>query len=164
MDTSPRGSLVDSPIWNSDIWDGHTAHCDSNLNGIIRKDGSFLGLWRKCETDQLRAIPLIPQATYWRSASTYQPSAKPLFLLRGAGSSNIWTTTVGSELTYHAILIVSNRRDVSKGSAVPMDGTPLAWTDDRGGMRQSIVMIEMSRSSRAQLPPQSLSTHERGCM
>ena len=76
---------------------------------------SFLGLWRRCETDELLTIPphgLI--ASDWRNASTYKPLVDhPLFVLAGSGAedpSNIWTTKTNIRygrwagcLLYHAI-------------------------------------------------------------
>ena len=51
--------VLNSTIWNEDYWPAQhkVAHCDANLNGIIRNDGSFLGLWRRCETSDLLTIP-----------------------------------------------------------------------------------------------------------
>mmetsp|Transcript_1750 Transcript_1750/g.2409 ORF Transcript_1750/g.2409 Transcript_1750/m.2409 type:complete len:445 (+) Transcript_1750:86-1420(+) len=101
--------VLNSTIWNEDYWakNHRFAHCDANLNGIIRKDNSFLGLWRRCETPDLLTIPHTLYASDWKNASTYQPSIEPLFVLTGSGAedpSNIWTT-VGKEgkIAYHAI-------------------------------------------------------------
>ena len=100
--------VLNSTIWNADYWNvtGRVAHCDSNLNGIINDDGSFLGLWRKCETLNLLTIPHRLTATDWKNASTYQPHLQPLFVLAGSGAedpTNIWTTTINGLTAYHAI-------------------------------------------------------------
>jgi hypothetical protein len=104
--------VLDSTIWNSDYWakSHRIARCDSNLNGIILNDATqtFLGLWRRCETENLLTIPHRLTASDWRNASTYIPNPEPLFVLGGSGAedpSNIWTTTAkdGSVIAYHAI-------------------------------------------------------------
>lgn len=101
--------VLNSTIWNSDYWakNHRVAKCDGNLNGIIRKDGSFLGLWRRCETKDLFTIPHTLTASDWKNASTYQPNPAPLFVLAGSGAedpSNIWTTYVQDVgRAYHAI-------------------------------------------------------------
>ena len=100
---------MNSTIWNEDFWPAQHrfAHCDANLNGIIRNDGSFLGLWRRCETSDLLTIPHTLHATDWKDASTYQPNINHLFPLGGSGAedpSNIWTThTKDVGIAYHAI-------------------------------------------------------------
>ena len=113
--TSPEGPwsepmlVINSTKWNSDYFNktGRIATCDTNLNGIIRADGSFLGLWRRCETDQLHTIPHTLVASDWRNASTYMPDPHPLFVLGGSGAedpSNIWVTTSADGTTaYHAL-------------------------------------------------------------
>lgn len=111
--------VLNSTIYNSDYWKKYntTAKCDSNLNGIIlpspNKDGKqpFLGLWRRCETDDLLTIPHTLVASDWKNASTYEPQIdKPLFVLAGSGAedpSNIWTTRTSDmaddQVAYHAI-------------------------------------------------------------
>ena len=101
--------VVNSTYWNSDYWNktGRVAVCDTNLNGIIRADGSFLGLWRRCETDRLLTIPHRLYASDWRNASTYTPDPEPLFALGGSGAedpSNIWATTAADGTTaFHAL-------------------------------------------------------------
>ncbi|CAJ1938703.1 unnamed protein product [Cylindrotheca closterium] len=101
--------VLNSTIWNEDYWakNHRFAHCDANLNGILRHDGSFLGLWRKCETPDLLTVPHTLYASDWKDASTYQPSIDPLFVLTGSGAedpSNIWTTeTSDAGVAYHAI-------------------------------------------------------------
>ena len=112
--------VLNSTIYNSDYWKKYntTAKCDSNLNGIIlpspNKDGKqpFLGLWRRCETEDLLTIPHALVASDWRNASTYKPIVDhPLFVLAGSGAedpSNIWTTTTSdleesNKVAYHAI-------------------------------------------------------------
>ncbi|KAL3932690.1 MAG: hypothetical protein SGBAC_010733 [Bacillariaceae sp.] len=101
--------VLNSTIWNEDYWakNRRFAHCDANLNGILRPDGSFVGLWRRCETPDLLTIPHALYASDWKNASTYQPSIDPLFVLTGSGAedpSNIWTTeTSDAEVAYHAI-------------------------------------------------------------
>ena len=101
--------VLNSTIWNEDYWakNHRFAHCDANLNGILRQDGSFLGLWRRCETPDLLTIPHTLYASDWKNASTYQPSIGPLFVLTGSGAedpSNIWTTeTTDAGVAYHAI-------------------------------------------------------------
>jgi hypothetical protein len=102
--------VLDSTIWNSDYWakNHRIARCDSCLNGIILKDDrTFLGLWRRCETEDLLTIPHLLVASDWRNASTYLPDADPLFVLGGSGAedpSNIWTTTTKDGVSaYHAI-------------------------------------------------------------
>ena len=85
--------VLNSTIWNEDYWPkvDTIAHCDSNLNGIIRDDGSFLGLWRRCETPELLTIPHMLYASDWRNASTYQPNPNPLFVLGGSGAGEFIT-------------------------------------------------------------------------
>jgi hypothetical protein len=113
---SPRGPwsepvlVLNSTIWNSDYWakNHRVAKCDSNLNGMILDDHSFLGLWRRCETEDLLTIPHTLTASDWRNASTYQPHVDPIFVLAGSGAedpSNIWTTTTLDVpgKAYHAI-------------------------------------------------------------
>ncbi len=101
--------VLNSTIWNSDYWakNDRVAICDSNLNGIILDDQSFLGLWRRCETKNLLTIPHSLVATDWRNASTYLPNVNPLFVLGGSGAedpSNIWiTNTSEGNTAYHAI-------------------------------------------------------------
>jgi len=112
--------VLDSTIWDSDYWarNHRIARCDSNLNGIIlstkhKTDDStdvghpFLGLWRRCETDDLLTIPHTLMASDWRNASSYVPNPEPLFVLAGYGAedpSNIWTTTMRDGTTaYHTI-------------------------------------------------------------
>jgi hypothetical protein len=102
--------VLNSTKWNSDYWNrtGRVAHCDSNLNGIIHPDGSFLGLWRRCETPDLLTIPHRLTASDWRNASSYQPHVEdPLFVLGGSGAedpSNIWSThTASGGTAFHAI-------------------------------------------------------------
>ena len=107
---SPPVMVINSTKWNSDYWEKtkRIAVCDTNLNGIIRDDGSFLGLWRRCETDELHTIPHRLVAADWRNASTYAPDPSPLFVLGGSGAedpSNIWTTRSKADgtLAYHAL-------------------------------------------------------------
>jgi len=113
--TSPEGPwsepvmVINSTKWNSDYFNktGHIATCDTNLNGIIRDDGSLRGLWRRCETDQLYTIPHTLFASDWRDASSYAPDPHPLFVLGGSGAedpSNVWVTQSadGTE-AYHAL-------------------------------------------------------------
>ena len=80
--------VINSTKWNSDYWNktGRIAVCDTNLNGIIHSDGSFLGLWRRCETDQLLTIPHTISASDWRRPETYIPDIGPLFILGGSGA------------------------------------------------------------------------------
>lgn len=74
---------------------------------MIEEDGSFLGLWRRCETKDLLTIPHTIDAFHWRNASSYTPDPGPLFVLGGSGAedpSNIWTTTTSDMgKAYHAI-------------------------------------------------------------
>ena len=88
--------VLNSTIWNEDYWPkvDTIAHCDSNLNGIIRDDGSFLGLWRRCETPELLTIPHMLYASDWRNASTYQPNPNPLFVLGGSGAGEFLTICI----------------------------------------------------------------------
>lgn len=102
--------VLNSTIWNEDYWakNHRFAHCDANLNGIILEDNSFMGLWRRCETPDLRTIPHTLYASDWKNASTYQPNPEPLFVLSGSGAedpSNIWTTETSDIMgvAYHAI-------------------------------------------------------------
>lgn len=105
--------VLNSTIWNSDYWmkRNRTAKCDSNLNGIIRPDGSFVGLWRRCETPSLKTVPHLLTASDWKRATTYRPHVEtPLFVVSGSGAedpSNIWTTVTSDmepgEVAYHAI-------------------------------------------------------------
>jgi hypothetical protein len=100
--------VLNSTKWNSDYWNrtGRVAHCDSNLNGMIHPDGSFLGLWRRCETPDLLTIPHRLTASDWRNASSYQPQSTPLFVLGGSGAedpSQIWTTTTTIGTAFHAL-------------------------------------------------------------
>lgn len=101
--------VLNSTIWNSDYWpkNHRIAKCDSNLNGIILDDHSFLGLWRRCETEDLLTIPHTLTASDWKNASTYQPHVEPIFVLAGSGAedpSNIWTTSTWDiPNAYHAI-------------------------------------------------------------
>lgn len=102
--------VLNSTIWNTDYWakNHRFAKCDSNLNGIILDDQSFLGLWRRCEGENLLTIPHTLTATSWRNASSYQPNIDPLFVLGGSGAedpSNVWTTTTSDIVgqAYHAI-------------------------------------------------------------
>jgi hypothetical protein len=101
--------VLNSTIWNMDYWNktGKFAVCDSNLNGIIHPDGSFLGLWRRCETPNLNTIPHRITASNWRDPSTYRPHLAPLFVLGGSGAedpSNIWTTDTSDQgMAYHVI-------------------------------------------------------------
>jgi len=101
--------VFNSSQWNADYWNKthKLVWCDSNLNGIILNDSSFLGLWRRCETANLLTIPHRLWASNWKDPSTYQPHLEPLFVLGGSGSedpSNIWTTrTSDVGLAYHAL-------------------------------------------------------------
>lgn len=101
--------VLNSTHWNSDYWNktGKVAQCDGNLNGIIHDDGSFLGLWRRCETPSLLTIPHRLTASDWRNASTYAPDPTPLFVLGGSGAedpSNIWITqSLDGTMAYHAL-------------------------------------------------------------
>ena len=101
--------VLNSSRFNSDYFNrtGRIAVCDTNLNGIIRGDGSFVGLWRRCETDELHTVPHTLFAADWRNASTYVPNLSPLFVLGGSGAedpSNIWITTArDGTLAYHAL-------------------------------------------------------------
>ena len=72
--------VLNSTIWNEDYWNrtGKYAHCDSNLNGIIRDDNSFWGLWRRCETSELKTVPHALVAADWRDPITYLPDVNPL--------------------------------------------------------------------------------------
>ena len=139
--------VLNSTIYNSDYWKKYnkTAKCDSNLNGIIlpsdNNDGkqSFLGLWRRCETDELLTIPHVMVASDWKNASTYQPILSPLFVLAGSGAedpSNIWTTKTSDmkpgQVAYHAIFHDEQATRCMLGAcggqgrhAVSLDGT--AW-------------------------------------
>ena len=101
--------VLNSTKWNSDYWNktGRVAQCDANLNGVINADGSFVGLWRRCETPSLLTIPHTLHATDWRNASSYTPEPGPLFVLGGSGAedpSNIWKTRSadGTE-AFHAL-------------------------------------------------------------
>ena len=124
---------------------------DSNLNGIIlpsssnsnsNEDGhqSFLGLWRRCETDELLTIPHGLIASDWRNSSTYKPLVDhPLFVLAESGAedpSNIWTTKTSDmadgQVAYHAIFHDEQATRCMLGScggqgrhAVSLDGA--AW-------------------------------------
>lgn len=138
--------VLNSTIYNSDYWKKYnkTAKCDSNLNGIIlpSKDGetkqSFLGLWRRCETEDLLTIPHALVASDWKNASTYRPIVDhPLFVLAGSGAedpSNIWTTRTSdmapNQFAYHAIFHDEQATRCMLGScggqgrhAVSLDGT-----------------------------------------
>lgn len=135
--------VLNSTIYNSDYWKKHnkTAKCDSNLNGIIlpsnNEEGtqSFLGLWRRCETDELLTIPHALVASDWRNASTYRPIVDhPLFVLAGSGAedpSNIWTTrTSDGQVAYHVLFHDEQATRCMLGScggqgrhAVSLDGT-----------------------------------------
>ena len=105
--------VFNSTRWNVDYWNKtkHFAICDSNLNGIINIDNSFVGLWRRCETPNLLTIPHVITASNWKDPTTYQPNLNPIFVLDGSGAedpSNIWTTsskdTQGNLITaYHVI-------------------------------------------------------------
>lgn len=105
--------VLNSTIWNTDYWAKYnrTAKCDSNLNGIIRDDGSFVGLWRRCETPSLKTIPHVLTATSWNDPSTYRPHIDaPIFVVAGSGAedpSNVWTTVTSDmgpgQVAYHAI-------------------------------------------------------------
>jgi hypothetical protein len=101
--------VLNSTIWNEDYWEKNHrfAHCDANLNGIILPDRSFMGLWRRCETKDLKTIPHSLYASDWKNASTYHPNPAPLFVLGGSGAedpSNIWTTqTSDMGRAYHVI-------------------------------------------------------------
>eukprot|EP00536_Pseudo-nitzschia_multiseries_P010338 jgi/Psemu1/25625/gm1.25625_g len=145
--------VLNSTIYNTDYWKKYnkTARCDSNLNGIILPSNSndngdtdtdtdqqrqpFLGLWRRCETEDLLTIPHALVASDWKNASTYQPLVDhPLFVLAGSGAedpSNIWTT-VSSDGTvaYHAIFHDEQATRCMLGAcggqgrhAVSLDGT-----------------------------------------
>lgn len=101
--------VVNSTIWNSDYWAKYNriATCDTNLNGILLEDGSFVGLWRKCETPDLHTIPHRLTARNWKDPSTYEPHLEPLFVLGGAGAedpSNIWTTNTSDMGTAYHVL------------------------------------------------------------
>jgi hypothetical protein len=110
---SEPAMVLNSTIWNSDFWAKYnrTAVCDSNLNGIIREDGSFVGLWRRCETPTLKTIPHLLTATAWDDPTTYTPLIDaPLFVVAGSGAedpSNVWTTVTSDmgpgQVAYHAI-------------------------------------------------------------
>ena len=145
--------VLNSTIYNSDYWKKHnkTAKCDSNLNGIILPSSSnndnnnnntakqpFLGLWRRCETEELLTIPHVLLASDWKNASTYQPIIDhPLFVLAGSGAedpSNIWTTKTSDmsphQVAYHAIFHDEQATRCMLGScggqgrhAVSLDGT-----------------------------------------
>jgi hypothetical protein len=101
--------VLNSTTWNSDYFNrtGRIAQCDGNVNGVINADGSFVGLWRRCQTPALYTIPHTISASNWRDASTYTPDPHPLFVLGGSGAedpSNIWTTTsVAGVRAYHAL-------------------------------------------------------------
>jgi hypothetical protein len=105
--------VLNSTKWNSDYWAKYntTAKCDSNLNGIIMDDGSFVGLWRRCETPELLTVPHLLTASDWRDPTTYRPHVDfPLFVLGGSGAedpSNLWTTRTSDmkpgQVAFHAI-------------------------------------------------------------
>jgi hypothetical protein len=117
--TKPEGPwskpvmVLNSTKWNTDYWAkyNHTAKCDSNLNGIILNDNSFIGLWRRCETPELLTIPHLLTAKNWKDASSYQPHVdSSLFVLAGSGAedpSNIWPTRTSDmkpgQVAFHAI-------------------------------------------------------------
>jgi hypothetical protein len=139
--------VLNSTIYNSDYWKKYnkTAKCDSNLNGIIlpskNEEGtqSFLGLWRRCETEDLLTIPHALVASDWRNASTYRPIVdNPLFVLAGSGAedpSNIWTTRTSDmsddgQVAYHVLFHDEQATRCMLGScggqgrhAVSLDGT-----------------------------------------
>jgi hypothetical protein len=131
--------VLNSTIWNQDYWEKthRFAHCDANLNGIISPNGSFLGLWRRCETKNLITVPHTLHASDWRNPNTYQPNPYPLFVLGGSGAedpSNIWVTNTSDiGIAYHAIFHDEQSTRCMLGScsangrhAFSLDG--LAWT------------------------------------
>jgi hypothetical protein len=84
--------VLNSTTWNSNYWNqmGCMAHWDSNLNGIIHPDGSFLGLWQQCETPYLLTISHCLTTSDWHNAFSYQPHVDaPLFVLGGAGAKDL---------------------------------------------------------------------------
>jgi len=97
--TSRISSSSSSSNNNIDDQHQHQQQDDDNDNdndNFITKQ-TFIGLWRKCETDELLTIPHGLIATDWKNASTYKPTLDhPLFpFLIGSGAedpSNVWTT------------------------------------------------------------------------
>eukprot|EP01079_Euglenida_sp_SAG-EU17-18_P005241 gene5241-132_t len=98
---------------NTSIWDNNTVLIDTNLAVVIRKDGSAVGIWRKCENtphtvcqDECCTFPHLLTAPDWRNASSYYPHSDaqlfPELAPYGAEDPFLWVGSRGGAI--HAIL------------------------------------------------------------
>ena len=89
---------------NYSIWDNRTVLIDTNLAVTIQKDGSAVGIWRKCENTkgtvceaQCCTFPHLLTAADWKEPGSYVPhSQRQLFTgiePYGAEDPMLWTQT-----------------------------------------------------------------------
>lgn len=102
---------------------------DSNFAGVIKDDGSFVGMWRDHHPGNHHSTPHPVTATNWKDPSSYEFGTSALFpqvdKKGGIEDMFIW---VDARKNYHAIFHIMYGCETCIGHAHSADGQSWTWT------------------------------------
>merc|ERR1719329_1427243 len=102
---------------------------DSNFAGVIKEDGSFVGMWRDHHPGGHHSTPHPVTAANWKDPSTYKFGSTVLFpaVDKKGGIEDMFIWVVARK-NYHAIFHMMYDCDNCVGHAHSADGNSWTWT------------------------------------